>query len=170
MCPTSPARPRSVALSGDKFKQPTSSEKPAPLSHLQRHNRRRTREAKQKAEARRLKGEIAVTTAVKDLLKAIDDSAEIIARLPTDKWGRVCVYKLTDGGEETTSLGKPSSVFRRFTAEERQALSSATGKYRAAAKRLSVSVTAAWNLWEVTLAEYKRVQLVGSTTKAGGPL
>ena len=30
--------------------------KPAPLSPLQRHNRRRTREAKQKAEALRLKG------------------------------------------------------------------------------------------------------------------
>jgi hypothetical protein len=59
-------------------------------------------------------------------------------------------------------------VLRRFTVDERQALSSTTGKYRAAAKRLSVSVTAAWNLWEVTLAEYKRVELIGCTPKAGG--
>ena len=44
------------------------------------------------------------------------------------------------------------------------------GKYRTAAKRLSVSVTAAWNLWEATLAEYKRVELIGSTTKPGGTM
>ena len=61
-------------------------------------------------------------------------------------------------------------MFRRFTFEERRALSSTTGKYRTAAKRMSVSVTAAWNLWEATLAEYKRVELIGSTTKAGGLL
>ena len=58
-------------------------------------------------------------------------------------------------------------MFRRFTFEEREALSFTTGKYRTAAKRLSVSVTAARNLWEATLAEYKRVELIGSTTKAG---
>lgn len=149
---------------------PASLDKPAPLNPLQRHNRRRTREAKQKAEARRLNGEMAVSTAVKDLVKAAGDSAAIIARLPRDEWGRVCVYDVTEGGEETTSSRKPSSVFRRFTFEERRALSSTTGKYRAAAKRLSVSVTAAWNLWEATLADYKRVELAGSTTKAGGPL
>jgi hypothetical protein len=145
-------------------------DKPAPLSPLQRYNRRRTRAAKQKAETRRLTGDMAVSTAVKDLLKAIRDGSAIIARLPTDEWGRVRVYDGAEGGEETTSSRRPSSVFRRFTFEERQALSSTTGKYRAAAKRLSVSVTAAWNLWEATLAEYKRVELIGSTTKAGGRL
>jgi hypothetical protein len=143
---------------------------PASPTALQRHNRRRTREAKQKAEARRLKGEIAVSTAVKDLVKAVGDSAAIIARLPRDELGRVCVYAVTEGDEETTSSRKPSSVFRRFTLEERRALSSAAGKYRAAAKRLSISVTAAWNLWEATLAEYKRVELIGSARKAGGLL
>jgi hypothetical protein len=145
-------------------------DKPAPLSPLQRYNRRRTRAAKQKAETRRLTGDMAVSTAVKDLLKAIRDGSAIIARLPTDEWGRVRVYDGAEGGEETTSSRRPSSVFRRFTFEERQALSSTTGKYRAAAKRLSVSVTAAWNLWEATLADYKRVELIGSTTKAGGLL
>jgi hypothetical protein len=145
-------------------------DKPTPLSPLQRHNRRRTRKAKQKAEARRLKGEIAVSTAVKDLVKAIGDSAAIIGRLPRDEWGRACVYSVTEEGEETTSLGKTSSVFRRFTFEERRALSSTAGKYRAAAKRLSAAVTAAWNLWDATLGEYKRLELIASTTKAGGCL
>ena len=37
-------------------RRPAFLDKPTPLSPLQRHNRRRTREAKQKAEARRLKG------------------------------------------------------------------------------------------------------------------
>ena len=145
-------------------------DKPAPLSPLQRHNRRRTREARQKAEARRLKGEMAVSTAVKDLLKAIGDSVAIIARLPRDELGRVRVYDVTEGGEETTSSKKTSSVFRRFTVGERGALSSTTGKYRTAAKRLSVSVSAAWDLWEATLAEYKRIELIGSSPKAGGIL
>jgi hypothetical protein len=113
---------------------------------------------------------MAVSTAVKDLLKAIRDSVSIIARLPTDEWCRVRVYDVTEGGKESTSSRKPSSVFRRFTFEERRALSSTVGKYRTAAKRLSVSVTTAWSFWEATLAEYKRVELIGSTTKAGGLL
>jgi hypothetical protein len=143
--------------------------KPA-CNPLERHNRRRRREAKRNAEARRLKAEMSVSTAVKDLLKAIRDSVAIIARLPRDEWGRIRVDDVTEGGEGTSSTKKASSVFRRFTLEERHALSSTTRKYRAAAKRLSVSVTAAWSLWEATLAEYKRIELTGSLTKAGGHL
>jgi hypothetical protein len=78
-------------------------DKPAPLSPLQRHNRRRTRAAKQKAETRRLKGDMAVSTAVKELLKATRYSVAIIARLPRDEWGRVRVYDVTEGGEEITN-------------------------------------------------------------------
>jgi hypothetical protein len=149
-------------------RRPTFVDKPTPLSPLQRHNRRRTRAARQKAEAIRLKGEISVSAAVKDLVKAIGESVAIIAQLPKDEWGRVRADNVTESGKETTYSRKTSSVFRLFTVEERGALSSTTGKYRAAAKRLSVSVAAAWNLWEATLAEYKRVELIGSTTKAGG--
>jgi hypothetical protein len=101
-------------------------------------------------------------------VKAIGDSVAIIAQLPKDEWGRIRVDDVTESGKETTYSRKTSSVFRRFTVEERGALSSTTGKYRTAAKRLSVSVTAAWNLWEATLADYKRIELIGSTTKAGG--
>jgi hypothetical protein len=150
--------------------RPVVLDKPTPLNRLQRHNRRRTREAKQRAEARRLKGEIAVSTAVKDLVKAIGDSVTIITQLPKDEWGRIRIDDVTESGKETTYSRKTSSVFRRFTVEERGALSSTTGKYRTAAKRLSVSVTAVGNLWEVTLADYKRVELSGSTTRAGGLL
>ena len=114
-----------------------------------------------------MKGEIAVSTAVKALVKAIGDSVAIIAQLPKDEWGRIRIDDVTETGKETTYLRKTSSVFRRFTIEERGALSSTTGKYRTAAKRLSVSVTAAWNLWEATLAEYKRVELIGYMTKPG---
>ena len=149
---------------------PTFLDKPAPPSPLQRHNRRRTRKAKQKAEARRLKGEIAVSCAVKDLVKAIKDSVVIIGQLPKDEWGRIRVYDVIESGKETTSSRKMSSVFRRFTFEKRGALSSTTGKYRTAAKRLSELVSAAWDLWQATLAEYKRIESVGSTTKAGGIL
>jgi hypothetical protein len=148
--------------------RPVVLDKPTPLSPLQRHNRRRTREARQKAEARRLKGEIAVSTAVKDLVKAIGDSVTIITQLPKDEWGRIRTDDVTENGKETTYSRKKSSVFRRFTVEERGALSSTTGKYRTAAKRLSLSVTAAWNLWEATLAEYKRVELIGCTTQPEG--
>jgi hypothetical protein len=147
--------------------RPVVLDKPTPLSPLQRHNRRRTREAKQRAEARRLKGEIAVSTAAKDFVKAIGDSATIIIQLPKDEWGRISVEDVTESGKETTYSRKTSSVFRRLTVEERGALSSTTGKYRTAAKRLRVSVTAAWNLWEATLAEYKRAELIGCMTKPG---
>ena len=115
-----------------------------------------------------MKGEIAVSTAVKDLVKAIGDSVAIIAQLPKDEWGRIRGDDVTESGKETAYSRKTSSVFRRFTIEERGALSFTTGKYRTASKRLSVSVTAAWNLWEATLAEYKRVELIGCMTKPGG--
>jgi hypothetical protein len=143
--------------------------KPA-CTPLEQHNRRRKRAEKQKAEARRLTEDMAVSGAVKDLHKGIRDSVAIIARLPRDELGRVRVYDVTEGGEETTSSRKTSFVFRRFTFEERRALSSTIGKYRSAAKRLSVSVTAAWKLWEATLAEYKRVELIRSSARPGGIL
>jgi hypothetical protein len=141
-----------------------------PPNPLQQHNRRRKRAAKQKAETLRLKGDMAVSTAVKELLKAIRDSVAIVARLPRDERGRVRVYDVTEGGAEITSSTKTSSAFRRFTFEERRTLSSTTRKYRTAAKRLSVSVAAAWKLWEATLAEYKRVELIRSSTRPGGIL
>ena len=145
-------------------------DKSAPLSPLERHNRRRRRTAKQKAEARRLKEDMAVSTAAKDLLKAIRQSVTIIARLPKDEWGRMCGYDLTDDSEEMPTVEKTSRSFRRFTSKERRALSATTRKYRAAAKRLRDSVTAAWSLWEATLAEYKRDELIASSAKPGGIL
>jgi hypothetical protein len=61
-------------------------------------------------------------------------------------------------------------MFKYFTSKERRALSVVTRKYGAATKRLTVSVAAVCDLWEATLAEYKRNELLGSSTKAGGRL
>jgi hypothetical protein len=144
--------------------------KPAPLSPLQRHNRRRKRAATQKAETLRLKGDVTVLAAVKNLQKGIRDSVALIDRIPKDERGRLRIHDVIEGVEKSTSFRKASSAFRYFTSKERRALSATTQKYRVAAKRLSVSVTAAWNLWDATLAEYKRVELIGSTTKARGLL
>jgi hypothetical protein len=142
----------------------------APPSPLQRHNHRRKREAKQKAETLRSNGDMAVFAAVKDLQKSIRSSVALIEKIPKDERGRLRIHDIIKGVDERKFSRKASSAFRFFTSKERRALSSAAGKYRAAAKRLSVSVTAARNLWEATLAEYKRVELVGSKTKAGGLL
>jgi hypothetical protein len=49
--------------------------KPVPTG-LQRYNARRSREAKRKAEAGRVNADLAVSTAVKDLLKAIQESVD----------------------------------------------------------------------------------------------
>ena len=57
------------------------------VSGLQRYNARRSREAKRKAEARRVNGDLAVSAAVKDLLKAIQESVDLIARLPQNDQG-----------------------------------------------------------------------------------
>jgi hypothetical protein len=137
--------------------------KPA-CTPFERHNRRRKRQAKQKAEARRLKEDMGVSGAVKDLLKAIRDSDAIIARIPKDEWGRMCAYDLAEDGEEIVSFEKTSCLFKRFTVDERRALSAIMRKHRAAAKRLVASIAAARGLWATTLAEYKRSERM----KAGG--
>jgi hypothetical protein len=137
---------------------------------FERPSRRRAREAKQNAEARRLKEDMAVSGAVKDLLKAIRESVGSIARVPKDEWGRMHAYGVTEDGEEIPSFEKTSRMFKRFTSKEARALYVTTRGYRAAAKRLTASVAAAWSLWEATLAEYKRIELTGSATKAGGHL
>jgi hypothetical protein len=134
------------------------------------HSCRQKREAKQKAAARRLKEDVTVSGAVKDLLKAIRVSVGIIARVPKDEWGRMHAYGVTGDGEEIPSFEKTSHMFERFTSKETRVLSVTTRKYRAAAKRLTASVAAALSLWEATLAEYKRIELTGSATKAGGHL
>ncbi len=124
-----------------------------PPHPLERHNRRRKRKAKQKAEARRLKEDMAVSAAVKDLLKAIRENVALIARIPKDEWGRMRIYK---DGIEVPSFVKASLLFKRFTIDERRALSVITRKHRAAAKRLVTSITAARGTWETRLAEYRR--------------
>ena len=58
------------------------------LTGLQRYNARRSREAKRKAETLRVNGDLAVSTAVKDLLKAIQESVDLIACLPRDTRGQ----------------------------------------------------------------------------------
>jgi hypothetical protein len=137
---------------------------------FQRNSCRRKREAKQNAEACRLKEDMAVSGAFKDLLKAIRESVGSIARVPKDEWGQVHVYGFTEDGEEIPSFEKTSRVFKRFTCKEAHALYVTTRKYRAAARRLTASVAAAWSLWEATLAEYKCIELTGSATTAGGHL
>jgi hypothetical protein len=143
--------------------------KPA-CTPFQRHSCRRKREAKRSAEARRLKEDMAVSGAVKDLLKAIRESVGSIARVPKGEWGRMHAYGVTGDGEQIPSFEKTSHMFKRFTSEETRAFYVTTRKYRAAAKRLAASAAAASNLWEATLAQYKRVELTGSATKAGGHL
>jgi hypothetical protein len=153
------------------YRLPAFLDKPvAPPSPLQRHNHRRKREAMQKAETLRLKGDMAVFAAVKDLQKSIRDSVALIEEIPQDERGRLRIHDIIKGVDESKSSEKASSAFRFFTSNERRALSAATRKYRVAAKRLSVPVTTAWNLWETTLADYKRGELNGSKTKAGGLL
>jgi len=145
-------------------------DKPAPLSPLQRHNRRRRRAGKRKEEARRLKEDMAIGTATKDLEKAVRGSAAVIARLPRDELARAHTFLMTDDGGMIPTVEKPSRMFRRFTLKERRALSAAVGKYRAATKRMRVSVSTAWSVWEATLAEYKRDELTRSSAKPGGIL
>jgi hypothetical protein len=145
-------------------------DKPVPLSPLQRHNRRRRRAGKQKEEARRLKEDMAIGTATKDLVRAVRGSAVVIARLSRDELGRAHTFLMTDDGGVIPAVEKPSRMFRRFTLKERRALSAAAGKHRAAAKRMSVSVSTAWSIWDATLAEYKRNELTRSSANPGGTL
>ena len=148
---------------------PAAPHKPA-CTRFERHRCRQKHEAKQKAAARRLKEDVTVGGAVKDLLKAIRVSVGTIARVPKDEWGRMHAYGVTGDGEEIPSFEKTSRMFKRFTSKETRALSVTMRKYRAAATRLTASVAAAWSLWEATLAEYKRIELAGSAKKAGGHL
>ena len=159
-----------IAVSSGAPPGPSSLPDRPPPNPLERHNRRRKREAKQKAEVRRLKEDMAVYAAVKGLDKAIRGCVGIIARVPKDELGRMQAYDLTEDGEEILSFEKTSCVFKRFTYNERRALSVITRKYRAAAKRLNGSVAAVEGLWEAALAQYKRNELKGSTTRAGGHL
>jgi hypothetical protein len=137
---------------------------------FERHSCRQKHEAKQKTPARRLKEDVTVSGAVKDLLKAIREGVGIIARVPKDEWGRMHAYGVTGDGEEIPSFEKTSRMFKRLTPKETRALLVITRKYRAAAKRLTASVAAAWSLWEATLSEYKRIELTGSAMKVGGHL
>jgi len=146
---------------------PTVADKPS-RSRVERQNRRRKREAKRKAEARRLKEDMAVTAAVKDLLKAIRESVALIDRIPKDERGLMRAHDVTEDGDEITSFEKTSFMFKRFTSDERHALSVITRKYRAAAKRQVASIAAARGVWEATLAEYKRNELIKSSPKSGG--
>jgi hypothetical protein len=136
--------------------------KPVPTG-LQRYNLRRSREAKRKAAARRLKEDMTVSAAVKDFEKVIRDTVWIIARVPKIEWDRILAHDPTKNGEETSSF-----VFKRSTSKARRELSVITRKYRAAAKRLTASIAEARGIWEATLAEYRRNELIKSSPKAGG--
>jgi hypothetical protein len=128
------------------------------LSGLQRYNARRSREAKRKAEAFRVKGNLAVSTAVRDLLKAIQESVDLIARLPRNNRGRVHTYDVTCDGTPCDRFIKPSWMFARFTDDERRALSSAIRKHRAAAARLSASIHCARGRWLAASEGYKTAE------------
>jgi len=158
-----------LAAAGSALAQrlPTVADKPS-RSRVERQNRRRKREAKRKAEARRLKEDMAVSAAVKDLLKAIRESVALINRIPKDELGRMRAYDVTEDGEEITSFEKTSRMFKRFTVDERYALSVITRKHRGAAKRLMASIDAARGIWEATVAGYKRNEFIESSTKVGG--
>jgi hypothetical protein len=114
---------------------------------LQRYNARRSREAKRKAEALRVNGDLAVSTAVKNLLKAIQESVDLIARLPRNDRGRVLSHNAARDGTPYDRFIKPSWAFARFTDDERRALCAAIRNHRAAAARLSGSIEAARCQW-----------------------
>ena len=128
----------------------------------------RKREAKQKATARRLKEDMAVSGAVKDLLKAIRESVEISLGSPKMNGAGSTPTASRGTVKKSCPSRKRRRMFKRFTSEETRALSVATRKYRAAAKRLTTSAAAAWSLWEATFAEYKRIELTGSAMKGRG--
>jgi hypothetical protein len=128
------------------------------LTGLQRYNARRSREAKQKAEALRVNGDLAVSTAVRDLQKAIQESVDLIARLPRNDRGRVLSHDVTRDGTPCDRFIKPSWMFSRFTDDERRALSSAIRKHRAAAARLSASIERARSRWLATREGYRTTE------------
>lgn len=147
---------------------PVAADTRQPKSPFCRREARRKRGAQQKAETHRLKEDLAVSAAVKDLLKAIRESVAIIDQVPKDGRGRMRAHDVTEDGEEVTSFEKTSRMFKRFTVDERYALSVITRKHRSAAKRLTASISAARGVWQATLAEYERNDSIGSTIKARG--
>lgn len=140
---------------------------PSPLRRVQE---RRKREAKYEAEARRLKQDMAVVGPIKDLFKGIRESIALIDRAPRDEKGRIRAHDVTEEGVEFTFFEKPSRMFKRFTADERHALSVTARKNRAAAKRLAISIAAARSAWEATLAEYVQIERSGSPSTREGRL
>jgi hypothetical protein len=135
--------------------------KPVPTG-LERYNARRSREAKRKAEALRVNGDLAVSTAVRDLLKAIQESVDLIARLPRNDRGRVLCHDVRRDGTPCDRFIKPSWMFARFTDDERRALSAATRKHRAAAARLSASIHRARSRWFAASEGYKAAERRGT--------
>jgi len=131
--------------------------KPAPTG-LQRYNERRSREARRKAEARRLSGDLAISGAVKNLLAAVWESVEMIARSPRDGKGRVLIRDASCDGHPRDHFIKPSWKFARFTVEERNALSATIRKHRAAAARLSASIDEARGRWLATYEGYRNAE------------
>jgi hypothetical protein len=128
------------------------------VTGLQRYNARRSRQARRKAEARRVNGDLAVSASVKDLLKAIQESVDLIARLPRNDRGRVLCHDVTCDGTPRDRFIKPSWMFARFTDDERRALSAAIRKHRAAATRLSASIYYTRGRWLAASEGYKTTE------------
>jgi hypothetical protein len=131
--------------------------KPVVSGH-QRYNARPSREAMSKAEARRVNADLAVSTAVKDVVEAIQESVDLIARLPRDASGRVLCYDATSDGTPCDRFIKPSFLFARITVEERNALSIAIRKHRAAAVRLGDSIQYTRSRWFAVSEGYKKAE------------
>jgi hypothetical protein len=122
--------------------------KPVVSGH-QRYNARPSREAMSKAEARRVNA---------DLVEAIQESVDLIARLPRDPSGRVLCYDATSDGTPCDRFIKPSFLFARITVDERNALSIAIRKHRAAAVRLSDSIQYTRSRWFAVSEGYKKAE------------
>jgi hypothetical protein len=91
-------------------------------------------------------------------LKAIQESVDLIARLPRNDRGRVLCHDVTRDGTPCDRFIKPSWMFARFTDDERRALSSAIGKHRAAATRLSASIECARSRWLAAREGYETTE------------
>jgi hypothetical protein len=127
-------------------------------SRLQRYNARRSREATRKAETRRVNGDVAISTAVKDLLKAIQESVDLIARLPRNDRGSVLCHDVTEDGTPRDRFIKPSWMFAHFTDDERRALSAAIRKHRAAAARLGAPIHCSRSRWLAASEGHKKAE------------
>jgi hypothetical protein len=107
-------------------------------------------------------GDLAVSTAVRDILKAIQESVDLIGRLPRNDRGRVLCHDVRRDGTPCDRFIKPSWMFARFTDDERRALSAATRKHRAAAARLSASIHRARSRWFAASEGYKSAERRGT--------